>query len=68
MSVGEKRVKKIQARHILVADKDKAEELKTRVVDGGEDFAKLAEEFSECPSKKRGATWAGLARAPWSGL
>lgn len=54
MSVGEKRVKKIQARHILVADKEKAEELKNRVVEGGEDFAKLAEEFSECPSKKRG--------------
>ncbi|MCA9482984.1 MAG: peptidyl-prolyl cis-trans isomerase [Nitrospina sp.] len=54
MSVGEKRVKKIQARHILVADKEKAEELKTRIVEGGEDFAKLAEEFSECPSKKRG--------------
>ncbi len=54
MSVGEKRVKKIQARHILVADKDKAEELKARIVDGGEDFAKVAEEHSECPSKKRG--------------
>jgi len=54
MSVGEKRVKKIQARHILVASKELAEELKTRVVDGGEDFAKLAEEHSECPSKKRG--------------
>ncbi|MFQ5481379.1 MAG: peptidylprolyl isomerase [Nitrospinaceae bacterium] len=54
MAVGEKRVKKIQARHILVAEKDLAEELKQKIVDGGEDFSKLAEEFSECPSKKRG--------------
>ncbi len=54
MGVGEKRVKKIQARHILVATRELAEELKTRIVEGGEDFATLAEEFSECPSKKRG--------------
>ncbi len=49
----EKRVKKVQARHILVGTKEKAEELKKKI-DDGEDFSKLAEEHSECPSKKRG--------------
>ncbi len=49
----EKRVKKVQARHILVNSKEKAEELKKRI-DEGEDFSSLAEEHSECPSKKRG--------------
>ena len=49
----ERKVKKVQARHILVASKELAEEIKKKVDDGG-DFAKLAEEFSECPSKKRG--------------
>ena len=53
MSTKEKKVKKVQARHILVASKEKAEELKKQI-DEGEDFSKLAEEFSECPSKKRG--------------
>ena len=49
----ERKVKKVQARHILVGDKDLAEEIKKKV-DNGEEFSKLAEEFSECPSKKRG--------------
>ena len=49
----EKKVKKIQARHILVAAKELAEEIKQKL-DGGEEFAKLAEQYSECPSKKRG--------------
>ncbi len=53
MSTQEKKVKKVQARHILVATKEKAEELKKKI-DEGEDFSRLAEEFSECPSKKRG--------------
>jgi peptidyl-prolyl cis-trans isomerase C len=53
MSTQEKKVKKVQARHILVASKEKAEEIKKKI-DEGEDFSKLAEEFSECPSKKRG--------------
>jgi len=53
MSAKEKRVKKVQARHILVASKELAEELKAKV-DEGEEFVKLAEEYSECPSKKRG--------------
>ncbi len=49
----DKKVKKVQARHILVGSKEKAEELKKRI-DAGEDFSTLAEENSECPSKKRG--------------
>ena len=53
----ERKVKKVQARHILVASKELAEEIKKKVDDGG-DFSKLAEEFSECPSKKK-------RRCPW---
>lgn len=53
MSTSEKRVKKVQARHILVATKELAEEIQQKLNDGGE-FAKLAEQHSECPSKKRG--------------
>ena len=49
----EKKVKKIQARHILVKSKELAEEVKKKI-DDGEDFSTLAEEYSECPSKKRG--------------
>ncbi|MFQ5449833.1 MAG: peptidylprolyl isomerase [Nitrospinaceae bacterium] len=49
----DKKVKKVQARHILVGTKELADELKKKI-DEGEDFSKLAEEFSECPSKKRG--------------
>ena len=53
MANKERKVKKVQARHILVGDKELAEEIKKKI-DGGEEFSKLAEEFSECPSKKRG--------------
>ena len=53
MANKERKVKKVQARHILVGDKALAEEVKNKIDDGG-DFSKLAEEFSECPSKKRG--------------
>ena len=53
MANKERKVKKVQARHILVGDKELAEEIKKKIDDGGE-FSKLAEEFSECPSKKRG--------------
>lgn len=49
----EKKVKKVQARHILVSSKELAEELKKKI-DDGEDFSTLAEQHSECPSKKRG--------------
>jgi peptidyl-prolyl cis-trans isomerase C len=53
MANNERRVKKVQARHILLGKQELAEELKKRV-DAGEDFSALAEEYSECPSKKRG--------------
>ena len=53
MANKERKVKKVQARHILVGAKELAEEIKKKIDDGGE-FSKLAEEFSECPSKKRG--------------
>lgn len=53
MANKERKVKKVQARHILVGNKELAEEIKKKIDDGGE-FSKLAEEFSECPSKKRG--------------
>ncbi|MGP0565876.1 MULTISPECIES: peptidylprolyl isomerase [unclassified Nitrospina] len=53
MSAKEKKVKKVQARHILVATKEEAEDLKKRI-DEGEEFVKLAEQHSQCPSKKRG--------------
>ena len=49
----ERKVKKVQARHILVGAKELADELKEKI-DQGEEFTKLAEEYSECPSKKRG--------------
>lgn len=44
---------KIQASHILVDDEKTAKDIKGKI-DKGEDFAKLAEEFSTCPSKERG--------------
>ena len=53
MSTSEKKVKKIQARHILVATKELAEEIQKKL-DDGEEFVKMAEQYSECPSKKRG--------------
>lgn len=49
----ERKVKKVQAKHILVGTQELAEELKNKI-DEGEDFSKLAEEHSSCPSKKRG--------------
>ena len=53
MTDKERKVKKVQARHILIGKQELAEELKKRI-DAGEDFSALAEEYSECPSKKRG--------------
>jgi len=55
----------VEARHILIkAEKDtsaedkaaareKLAEIRTRIVEGKEDFAKLAAEFSDCPSGER---------------
>ena len=50
---GERKIRKVQARHILVSNKELAEELKKKL-DDGEDFSELAQQHSECPSKKRG--------------
>lgn len=41
------------ARHILVENEDVCNQLKTRI-EGGEDFAKLAQEHSKCPSGRSG--------------
>jgi peptidyl-prolyl cis-trans isomerase C len=41
------------ARHILVKTQEECERLKARI-DAGEDFAKLAAEYSLCPSRLRG--------------
>ena len=53
MANRERKIKKVQARHILVGGRELAEEIKKKI-DDGEEFSRLAEEFSECPSKKRG--------------
>jgi len=44
---------KARARHILVADEDACNALKTKITDGA-DFADLAKEHSTCPSGKQG--------------
>lgn len=41
------------ARHILLKTREEAEKLKARIAKG-EDFGKLAKQYSQCPSKKRG--------------
>jgi parvulin-like peptidyl-prolyl isomerase len=45
---------KIRASHILVEKHGKAVELIRKIIEDGEDFAKIAKQFSECPSKKKG--------------
>jgi peptidyl-prolyl cis-trans isomerase C len=42
-----------QARHILVADEQAAEDLKTQI-ENGSDFAAMAREHSQCPSRSQG--------------
>ncbi len=44
---------KIRASHILVEDKQVAEEILQKLKDG-KNFEKLAKKYSICPSKKRG--------------
>lgn len=44
---------KASARHILVPSEDVCNNLKTRI-EGGEDFAALAQEHSQCPSGRQG--------------
>lgn len=46
-------MRKATARHILVADQATCNDLKTRI-EGGEDFAKVAKQYSECPSGQQG--------------
>lgn len=41
------------ARHILVESEDTCNELKAKI-EGGEDFAKIAQEHSKCPSGRSG--------------
>ncbi|MCP8900627.1 peptidylprolyl isomerase [Gilvimarinus xylanilyticus] len=41
------------ARHILVESEDTCNELKAQI-QGGEDFAKLAQDHSKCPSGRNG--------------
>jgi len=43
----------IQARHILVKNPDQMADIQRRLA-AGEDFAALASQYSECPSRARG--------------
>lgn len=45
--------KTVRASHILVESEDEAWALKSRLTEG-EDFEKLAKEYSKCPSKDKG--------------
>ncbi|MDI6703209.1 MAG: peptidylprolyl isomerase [bacterium] len=56
-----KEPEKVRVRHILISSKENPEEEARKkalrllkMVKKGEDFVKLAEEYSDCPSKKRG--------------
>lgn len=42
-----------KARHILVSEEKAAEDLKTKI-EGGAEFADMAKEHSQCPSKAQG--------------
>lgn len=46
-------MRKASARHILVADQATCNDLKTRI-EGGEDFAQVARQYSKCPSGQQG--------------
>lgn len=46
-------VKEVKAAHILVKGSGKAQELLEKI-NGGASFADVAQDFSECPSGKRG--------------
>ncbi len=53
------------ARHILVKTREEAEKLKARIAKG-EDFGKLAKQYSQCPSKNAAAISGSLALGRWS--
>lgn len=44
---------KVSAKHILVNDKEKAQNIKEQI-DNGKNFSELAKEASECPSSEKG--------------
>lgn len=44
---------KATARHILVSNEEKCNELKSKI-ENGEDFAVVAKEYSTCPSNRDG--------------
>ena len=46
-------IKEIRASHILVGDKQQAEEI-CQKCKAGADFAYMAEKYSKCPSAKKG--------------
>ena len=46
-------MRKASARHILVKDQATCNDLKTRI-EGGEDFAQVAKQYSTCPSGQEG--------------
>jgi peptidyl-prolyl cis-trans isomerase C len=46
-------VAKAAARHILVNTQEECENLKTKI-EGGEDFAEMAKQHSQCPSGQKG--------------
>jgi peptidyl-prolyl cis-trans isomerase C len=46
---------KAAARHILVSDEEKCKKIKQQI-ESGEDFAKAAALYSECPSGKDGGS------------
>ena len=64
MANKERKVKKVQARHILVGNKELAEKIKKKI-DDGEEFSKLAEELASVHQRKGEETWAGLAKGRW---
>ena len=43
----------VRASHILVGTEQEAKDLKSRI-DNGEDFGKVAQQHSQCPSKNSG--------------
>ncbi len=53
MGKGKGKAGKVRASHILVDKHSKAAEIARKIAEG-EDFAKMAQEHSSCPSRKKG--------------